>query len=102
MPVINPGQGSDSAIFDNTLEFLVLAGRPLAHAMMMMIPEPWSNHESMDRRRAEGLLSVSLLFDGALGWPGLHRFHGWETDGRRAGPQRAAAFALLCDEATAW
>jgi glutamate synthase (ferredoxin) len=41
LPIINPN-GSDSAMFDNTLELLVLAGRPLAHAMMMMIPEPWS------------------------------------------------------------
>ncbi len=46
-PVINPN-GSDSAMFDNTLELLVLAGRSLEHAMMMMIPEPWSAHESMD------------------------------------------------------
>src|SRR4029077_16584197 len=45
--------GSDSAIFDNTLEFLVLSGRSLAHAMMMMIPEPWQNHESMtDEKKA--------------------------------------------------
>ena len=50
LPIINPN-GSDSAMFDNTLELLVLAGRPLAHAMMMMIPEPWSNHESMDDAR---------------------------------------------------
>ena len=50
LPVVNP-QGSDSAMFDNTLELLVLAGRPLAHAIMMMIPEPWSNHESMDDQR---------------------------------------------------
>ena len=34
-------------MFDNCLEFLVLAGRSLPHAVMMMIPEPWSNHESM-------------------------------------------------------
>jgi glutamate synthase (ferredoxin) len=47
LPIINPN-GSDSAMFDNTLELLVLAGRPLSHAMMMMIPEPWSNHQSMD------------------------------------------------------
>ena len=38
-------------MFDNTLELLVLAGRPLAHAMMMMIPEPWSNNERMDDER---------------------------------------------------
>ena len=46
-PIINPN-GSDSAMFDNTLELLVLAGRSLPHAMMMMIPEPWSNHQNMD------------------------------------------------------
>ena len=50
LPIINPN-GSDSAMFDNTLELLVLAGRSLPHAMMMMIPEPWSNHESMDDER---------------------------------------------------
>src|SRR5579884_1681408 len=38
-------------MFDNKLELLVLAGRSLAHAMMMMIREPWSNHESMDDAR---------------------------------------------------
>src|SRR5208283_2885147 len=52
LPIIDPN-GSDTAMFDNTLELLVLAGRPLAHAMMMMIPEPWSYHETMeDDRRA--------------------------------------------------
>ncbi len=45
--------GSDSAMFDNVLEFLVLSGRSLPHAMMMMIPEPWEHHESMpDDKRA--------------------------------------------------
>ena len=39
--------GSDSTQFDNAMEFLHLAGRPLHHVAMMMIPEPWSNHESM-------------------------------------------------------
>ncbi|REK74661.1 glutamate synthase large subunit [Paenibacillus paeoniae] len=51
-PVINP-DGSDTAMFDNTLEFLHLAGRSLPHVAMMMVPEPWSNHESMsDERKA--------------------------------------------------
>jgi glutamate synthase (ferredoxin) len=51
-PVIHP-DGSDSAMFDNCLEFLMLSGRSLPHAMMMMIPEPWSNHESMsDEKKA--------------------------------------------------
>jgi glutamate synthase (ferredoxin) len=47
LPIINPN-GSDSAMFDNTLELLVLAGRSLPHAVMMMIPEPWSGHQTMD------------------------------------------------------
>jgi glutamate synthase (ferredoxin) len=51
-PVINV-EGSDSLIFDNALELLVLAGRSLPHAMMMMIPEPWTAHESMsDEKKA--------------------------------------------------
>ena len=49
-PLIREGQ-SDTATFDNVLEFLVLTGRPLAHAVLMMIPEPWSNHESMSPER---------------------------------------------------
>ncbi len=45
--------GSDSACFDNVLEFLHMAGRPLAHAVLMMIPEAWSGHEAMaDERKA--------------------------------------------------
>ncbi len=50
LPVINP-DGSDSGIFDNVLELLVLAGRTLPEAMMMMIPEPWSKHESMSEEK---------------------------------------------------
>jgi glutamate synthase domain-containing protein 2/glutamate synthase domain-containing protein 1/glutamate synthase domain-containing protein 3 len=46
LPVICE-DGSDSAMFDNCLELLVLAGRSLPEAIMMMIPEPWTNHESM-------------------------------------------------------
>ena len=45
-PIINV-DGSDSLIFDNALELLTLAGRSLPHAVMMMIPEPWTAHESM-------------------------------------------------------
>jgi glutamate synthase (ferredoxin) len=49
-PIIQP-DGSDSAKFDNCLEFLALSGRSLPHAVMMMIPEPWENHESMDPQK---------------------------------------------------
>jgi glutamate synthase (ferredoxin) len=52
LPIMQP-DGSDTAMFDNCLELLTLAGRSLPHAMMMMIPEPWSHHESMpDDKRA--------------------------------------------------
>jgi glutamate synthase (ferredoxin) len=50
-PIIQP-DGSDSTKFDNCLEFLALSGRSLPHAVMMMIPEPWENHENMDDRKA--------------------------------------------------
>src|SRR5689334_15668985 len=49
-PIIQD-DGSDSAKFDNCLEFLALSGRSLPHAVMMMIPEPWENHESMDAKK---------------------------------------------------
>ncbi|MGE0463685.1 MAG: glutamate synthase large subunit [Vicinamibacterales bacterium] len=47
LPVIRPG-GSDTATFDNVLELLVMAGRSLPHAVLMMIPEPWSGNAEMD------------------------------------------------------
>jgi glutamate synthase (ferredoxin) len=49
-PIINI-DGSDSLIFDNTLELMTLAGRSLPHAVMMMIPEPWTAHESMNAEK---------------------------------------------------
>ena len=48
-PVIVPG-GSDSAAIDNAFELLVLAGRPIEQAMMMLIPEAWEQHKLMDER----------------------------------------------------
>jgi glutamate synthase (NADPH/NADH) large chain len=50
LPVVDQ-DGSDSAMFDNVLELLVLSGRSLPHAMMMMIPEPWAGHESMGEKK---------------------------------------------------
>jgi len=49
-PLIYEGQ-SDTACFDNALELLVMSGYPLAHAMMMMIPEAWEQHTLMDESR---------------------------------------------------
>ncbi len=47
-PVMRPAGASDSAQFDNALEFLCLSGRELPEAILMMIPEAWENHEQMD------------------------------------------------------
>jgi glutamate synthase (NADPH/NADH) large chain len=49
-PLIYPGQ-SDSASFDNALELLVMGGYSLAHAMMLLIPEAWEKHNTMDASR---------------------------------------------------
>ena len=49
-PIVYPGQ-SDTATFDNCLELLVMAGYPIAQAVMMMIPEAWEQHTLMDAKR---------------------------------------------------
>jgi glutamate synthase domain-containing protein 2/glutamate synthase domain-containing protein 1/glutamate synthase domain-containing protein 3 len=78
-PIIQEGV-SDSASFDNALEFLILSGRSLPHAISMMIPEAWEHHESMDAdRRAYYEYNNALLepWDG----PASIVF----TDGKRVG-----------------
>ncbi len=50
VPVIDEN-GSDTACLDNAVELLVNSGRPIAHAMMMLIPEAWSGHESMSAEK---------------------------------------------------
>ena len=49
-PISYEGQ-SDTACFDNALEFLVMGGYPLAHAVMMMIPEAWAGNQLMNEER---------------------------------------------------
>ncbi len=51
-PVMTPG-ASDTAGFDNALELLMMTGRSLDHAMLMMIPEAWEQHESMSREKKD-------------------------------------------------
>ena len=52
LPVVREG-GSDTATFDNVLEFLVAHGRSLPHAMLMMIPEPWAQNREMPAARRD-------------------------------------------------
>ena len=61
VPVCTPG-ASDTARFDEVLELLHLGGRSLPHAVLMMIPEAWERHESMDpARRAFYQYHASLM-----------------------------------------
>jgi len=61
LPVIREG-GSDTATFDNVLEMLVMTGRSLPHAILMMIPEPWSGDPEMSpERRAFYEYHASLM-----------------------------------------
>ncbi len=78
-PIVYAGQ-SDTATFDNCLELLVMAGYPLAHAVMMMIPEAWEQHALMDpKRRAFYEFHAAMMepWDG----PAAIAF----TDGRQIG-----------------
>ncbi len=78
-PISFEGQ-SDTATFDNALELLTAAGYPIAHAMMMLMPEPWEQHTLMDeRRRAFYEYHASMIepWDG----PAAIAF----TDGRQIG-----------------
>lgn len=61
-PIISP-DGSDSSGFDNALEFLTLSGYPIEHAVMMMIPEPWSKHESMEQNKIDFYKYYSCLME---------------------------------------
>ena len=52
VPVVNPS-GSDSAMLDNTLEFLVMSGMDLPLAVMITIPEPWDNDRAMSQKKKD-------------------------------------------------
>ncbi len=52
LPVVDQS-GSDSAMLDNTLEFLMMSGIPLPKAVMMCIPEPWANDRKMSREKRD-------------------------------------------------
>ncbi|WP_368293913.1 glutamate synthase large subunit [Dehalobacter sp. TBBPA1] len=51
-PIVDES-GSDSAMFDNSLEFIHLTGRSLPHAVMMMIPEPWEKNDLMSKEKKD-------------------------------------------------
>ena len=91
-PLIYEGQ-SDTACFDNALELLLMSGYPLAHAVMMMIPEAWEQHTLMDAsRRAFYEYHAAMMepWDG----PGCDCVHRRRAHRGHARPQRTASRAL--------
>lgn len=78
-PVINE-EGSDSAMFDNVLEFLILSGYSLPEAVMMMVPEPWEKDYAMDKDK-RAFYEFNSLFMEAWDGPMALAF----TNGRQIG-----------------
>ncbi|KXX63675.1 glutamate synthase subunit alpha [Marichromatium gracile] len=78
-PISYEGQ-SDTACFDNALEFLVMGGYPLAHAAMMLIPEAWAGNPLMDENRRSFYQYHAALMEPWDG-PAAVAF----TDGRQIG-----------------
>jgi glutamate synthase (NADPH/NADH) large chain len=72
--------GSDSASFDEVLELLYLGGRSLPHAVLMMIPEAWENHNSMPKNRRDFYAFHAALME-AWDGPACVTF----TDGKQVG-----------------
>ncbi|MGM0384431.1 MAG: glutamate synthase large subunit [Actinomycetota bacterium] len=60
---VNSVGASDSASFDEVVELLHLAGRPLPHAMLMMIPEAWQNNDAMDPARRAFYQYMSTIME---------------------------------------
>ncbi len=78
-PIVDPA-GSDSASFDEVLELLYLGGRSLPHSVLMMIPEAWENHTSMDPKLRDFYAFHSTLMEPWDG-PACVTF----TDGKQIG-----------------
>ena len=97
LPIIREG-GSDTATFDNVLEFLVMAGRSLPHA------DPDDDSGAVGRTtrsmqpELQGVLRIPLVADGAVGRSGVDRLHRRHGHRRGARSQRPAPVALLRHE----
>ncbi len=77
LPIVRPG-GSDTAVFDNVLELLVLAGRSLPHALMMMVPEAYRGRADVSEE-LRGFYAFHECLTEAWDGPAAIAF----TDGRR-------------------
>ncbi len=96
LPVVRPG-GSDTATFDNVLELLLLAGRSLPHAVMMMIPEAYGAATTC-RAELKGFYAYHQCLLEAWDGPAAIAFTDGRADRRDARPQRPAPGPLVRDE----
>ena len=80
LPVVDQS-GSDSAMLDNVLEFLLMNGIDLPQAVMMCIPEPWANDRRIGRKKRDFYHYYATMM---------------EPGGGGAGPQRPAALPVVC------
>ena len=90
-PVVN-GAGSDSAMLDNTLEFLVMSGMDLPLAVMVTIPEPWTKDGSISRAKRDLYQYYAIMMEP---WDGPASILFSDGDGSGAGPERAAPLPVL-------
>jgi glutamate synthase (NADPH/NADH) large chain len=88
-PVAEP-DCSDSGTFDNVLEFLLMTGRTLQEAVMMMIPEAWQNHDTMPEDKRAFYEYHSCLMEP---WDGPASCCAWI---RRISSPRAACSPAEC------
>ncbi len=88
-PLIPHGQ-SDTASLDNALELLIAGGYPIAHAMMMLIPEAWARQQA-DGSAPARFLRIPCGAHRAVGRPGLHRLHRRPPDRRQRSTATACA-----------
>ena len=92
-PICTPG-ASDTARFDEVLELLHLGGRPIHHAVLMMIPPAWENNDELDPAQRDFYRFHSSVMEPWDG-PGQRRLQRRHRDRRRARPQRPATQPLL-------
>ena len=95
LPVVRPA-GSDTANFDNVLELLLLAGRSLPHALMMMIPEAYQGRDDLPAD-LKGFYAYHQCLMEAWDGPAAIAFTRRPPDRRDARPQRPAAGTLVRD-----
>ena len=92
LPAINTS-GSDSAMLDNALEFMVMSGMELPLAVMIAIPEPWVNNRSMSQNKKDFYQYYATMMEPWDG-PASILFQ-TEISWRRPGPERSETFQIL-------